>query len=72
MDLYSWSILIAQPLLALGAFIFLPRSVLPLKRGWNNEDQKELTRGGVFLIFGALCLILFLTMMFWRERTPAQ
>lgn len=63
MDIYSWTFLILRPLLALGAFICIPRSLLPIKTGWRNEDQKSLTKGSVLLIFGVVCLVFFFVIM---------
>jgi hypothetical protein len=63
MDIYFWTIMILRPLLALGVFVCIPRSLLPIKRGWKNDDQKALTRGGVLFVFGLMCLVLFISII---------
>jgi len=59
MDIYFWTFLILRPLLALGVFISLSKSILPLKNGWKNNDQKLITKGVTLFIFGGMSLLLF-------------
>lgn len=63
MDLYSWTIITARLLLALGVFFAIPKSLLPLKTGWTNSDQASLQKGGFLFVFGLLCLVLFISII---------
>ncbi len=61
--LYFWTLLIAKPLLLMGGFMFLPRSILPIKAGWKQDNQKLIAKGTTLFLLGLGCLLLFLFIM---------
>jgi len=63
MDIYFWTFIILRPILALGGFISLSKSILPLKNGWKNDNQKLITKGVTLFVFGVMSLILFIFIM---------
>jgi len=56
-DMIMW--ILRMFLVGCAAF-FIPRSVLPIKRGWKNEDFKILNKGICYLLTGIMCMIVFL------------
>jgi hypothetical protein len=56
-DLIMWALRLF--LIGYAAFS-IPRSILPIKKGWKNEDFKNLNKGVCYLLTGVMCLIIFI------------
>ncbi|NGX50797.1 MAG: hypothetical protein K1060chlam2_00648 [Chlamydiae bacterium] len=41
------------------AFFSIPRSILPIKKGWREENPKLLSKGVSYLLTGIFCVIIF-------------
>ena len=52
MDMYWWTVQLAKPVLAILSGIGLSKFLIPLKQGWQKNDQKLIARGIGFLIIG--------------------